>query len=133
MRSFVLYRHFNKKGKLLYVGKSMSIFNRISNHKSNSFWFEKISSITLEKHESEELLNRAERKAIEEEKPFYNIIFTSKKIKREIKKINIVGLDNGGLFSLLLAEAIQKDNILKNPPNVSLRHSGAYRLLSKTI
>lgn len=68
-----LYRHYDDEGNLLYVGISVSFLARTQQHKENSGWFSEIKSITIEKHESREEAIEAERKAIQEESPLYNI------------------------------------------------------------
>ena len=81
MKKFCLYRHYDKDGKLLYIGKSNSFFQRFSQHKANSFWFEQIYNVTIDHFEIVFDLDYAERKAIEEEKPLYNLYLKSLKIK----------------------------------------------------
>ena len=50
-RKYVLYRWWDADGRLLYVGKSLSLLSRISSHKNSSAFFDKA----------------AERKELEEE------------------------------------------------------------------
>lgn len=68
-----LYRHFNKNNELLYVGISMSIAARLSNHKSTSHWFNEVTKITIENYETREEVLDAEVKAIQLEKPKFNV------------------------------------------------------------
>lgn len=71
-----LYRHFDKDGRLLYVGISLSAVHRLIQHKSTSHWFDEISKITIEKVDKFKI-REVEKKAIEKEKPLYNILFQS--------------------------------------------------------
>lgn len=68
-----LYRHFDADGNLLYVGVSISSLRRLSQHKLNSHWFDKIANVTIQKFSSRFAALTAETNAIREEKPLYNI------------------------------------------------------------
>ena len=72
MEETYLYRHFDKKDRLLYVGISLSLLQRLSQHKRNSHWFKKISKVVPERFASRELALEAEKKAIAEECPRHN-------------------------------------------------------------
>lgn len=67
-----VYRHYDKDGKLLYVGRSANPFKRLETHKYQSEWFDQTDRVTLEHHTSFEGASRAEIKAIEQEQPAYN-------------------------------------------------------------
>ena len=71
--SSYLYRHFNVVNQLLYVGVTASPGSRIHEHAANSGWFDKISNITIERYDTKDLALAAERLAIENESPKYNI------------------------------------------------------------
>ncbi len=73
MKTFCLYRHYDKDGKLLYIGRSNSFFNRNSQHKTKSYWFKKICNINIEHFKNRNELIFIEEKSIKEEKPLYNI------------------------------------------------------------
>ena len=68
-----LYRHFNKEGQLLYVGISLSAINRLTQHQKKASWFEEIVTMTMEPFLSKDDSLAAEKRAIKEEKPKYNI------------------------------------------------------------
>ena len=68
-----LYRHYNGDNTLLYVGISLSAINRLIQHKGSSEWFDEIKRIDVEKFDTREEALIAETKAIQSEKPFYNI------------------------------------------------------------
>ena len=67
-----IYRHYDKSGILLYVGISISHLARLSSHKKNAAWFDKIETIKIEKCESEELSILLEKLAIILEGPVFN-------------------------------------------------------------
>jgi len=79
-----LYRHFDKNNNLLYVGISLSTFNRLSQHKDHSGWFYGITNVTIEHFPTREEALAAERKAIKSENPKFNI--ASRKTVAEIEK-----------------------------------------------
>lgn len=69
----VVYRHFNKEGKLLYVGSSVSVLTRQAAHRNVSPWFADVATITVEHFPDRASMLRAERSAIVNEKPAHNI------------------------------------------------------------
>lgn len=72
MRLCQLYRHFDREGKLLYVGISFHAFNRLMGHKQAK-WFEQISRVEIENFPDRRSAELAEIKAIREERPIHNI------------------------------------------------------------
>lgn len=67
-----LYRHYDAKGILLYVGISKNFSARFSAHKMHSAWAPRSVRITVEIFPDRIAANIAELKAIEKEKPLYN-------------------------------------------------------------
>ena len=67
-----LYRYFDDKGVLLYVGMSFSAFARAAQHRLGSFWFEAAKNMTIEAFPSRRDAVAAERKAIATENPKFN-------------------------------------------------------------
>ncbi len=67
-----LYRHFDSSGNLLYVGISVRVFSRISQHRTSSHWSEKITRIDVERFPSWDDAYQAETVAIQTEKPLHN-------------------------------------------------------------
>lgn len=67
-----LYRHFDAEGRLLYVGISLSAVERLKQHVARSGWSAEIASITVETHADREAAMKAEREAVERERPLYN-------------------------------------------------------------
>lgn len=68
-----LYRHYDNKGILLYVGISLSAVARLCQHRDHSQWFKDISKVTIEKYEDRKTALLAEKEAIRKEKPTWNI------------------------------------------------------------
>lgn len=68
-----LYRHFDKDGRLLYVGISISAVARLATHKIGSEWYGQIVRIEIERFESRREALDAESAAITNEKPLFNL------------------------------------------------------------
>ena len=71
--SFALYRCFDKDGTLIYVGMSINIRRRLSQHINKSGWFFDVSEIKISRYIDEEQCRAAEKHAIRTESPKYNI------------------------------------------------------------
>jgi predicted GIY-YIG superfamily endonuclease len=72
-RKAVLYRHLDAGGKLLYVGVSNNLLERLTTHRSQAHWFDRITCIRLEHFDTWDEAVAAETKAFHEEMPEYNI------------------------------------------------------------
>jgi predicted GIY-YIG superfamily endonuclease len=68
-----LYRHFDKNGTLLYVGVSMTVTTRMSQHEVAAPWIRQVATITLDWFGSRSNALLAEEFAIKTEKPLYNV------------------------------------------------------------
>lgn len=69
-----LYRHYDKEGTLLYVGISLNSVARLRKHREEAHWFDDITRIEIERFESKEMAREAEKDAIAEERPLFNIM-----------------------------------------------------------
>lgn len=67
-----LYRYFDKTGRLLYVGVSVSALIRLTQHSQTSEWFGQWVTMTRETYKDRTTALRAERGAIVKERPLYN-------------------------------------------------------------
>ena len=70
--SEVLYRFYDEKDNLLYIGISNSFYSRANQHNKNSEWFHKASYATLEHYDTREEVEEAEKEAIRTEHPIHN-------------------------------------------------------------
>jgi excinuclease UvrABC nuclease subunit len=70
-----LYRHFDREGRLLYVGVSLSAIQRTKQHHTNAPWFREITRIELTWFGSRSSAELAEEHAIKAEKPLYNVTY----------------------------------------------------------
>jgi len=75
VRKYILYRHFDIDGGLLYVGISRDFGRRQETHRRWSPWRKAISKITTEICDSEIDARLKERHAIETEYPHHNVIW----------------------------------------------------------
>jgi len=69
-----LYRHYDKDDNLLYVGISLSAYARLSQHKLHSEWAKESAKMTIENFNNRNDALRAEKNAIEIEKPRFNLL-----------------------------------------------------------
>lgn len=72
MGDYVVYRHFNCEGDLLYVGMTSNIGARNLQHKNRSHWFSQVSMITLDWFADKQEAKDTEASAICSESPIYN-------------------------------------------------------------
>lgn len=68
-----LYRFFDADGRLLYVGITYRMPDRMSSHRRTKPWDE-VKSITVERYPDRASAAAAEVKAIREEKPLWNVV-----------------------------------------------------------
>ena len=68
-----LYRHFDKDGRLLYVGISLSALSRLAQHREHRHWFDAIARVEIQSYPTRQAAREAERESIRKERPEYNI------------------------------------------------------------
>lgn len=73
MQKTSLYRHFDRSGRLLYVGISVRHLDRLAKHKSSAHWYWDISKISVTHYPNRAAAERAERRAIRVECPLHNV------------------------------------------------------------
>ncbi len=74
MMQTALYRHFDAAGRLLYVGISLSVLTRLSQHMAASSWADEIASMTVARFATRDEAHAAEREAIRTENPLHNLM-----------------------------------------------------------
>jgi predicted GIY-YIG superfamily endonuclease len=67
-----LYRAFEGSDKLLYVGISGRWSERLHQHEKTSEWLERTDYVLIQRFDTREEVEKAEKLAIREEKPLYN-------------------------------------------------------------
>lgn len=109
-----LYRHFNSNNELLYVGISLSAFNRLSQHKESSKWFEEISNVTIQSFDNREDALKSERIAVQEENPKYNVRLrkTTTQLRREERSKLLKHLTNAEVEEYIDRPTLQKNELI---------------------
>jgi hypothetical protein len=92
-----LYRHFNDKGVLLYVGIAHDGFARLREHGRQAPWFCQIAFVTLEHFATREEAEQAEHDAIVGENPLYNVSAGNRPAARARRKLinNVMAAGKG--------------------------------------
>jgi len=132
-----LYRHYDKDDNLLYVGISLSAYTRLSQHKSNSEWAATAVKMTTEPFNSRVDALEAEKKAIINEKPLFNVVHNHNKTKDQEPDYVRVYMDNvcklsqleHGVTNMLLplVELMSNNNIVDTRNELKeyvAKHSG---------
>lgn len=73
MSTHALYRFFDAGGDLLYVGVTNDPGRRWGRHANDKPWWHEVDRIEIERYPDRESVLAAERKAIQEEHPRYNV------------------------------------------------------------
>ena len=73
MTTHFLYRFFDDAESLLYVGITGSLEYRIGTHRSKKPWWDLVATLTVERFPSRREAEVAERIAIRDEAPVFNI------------------------------------------------------------
>ena len=79
-----LYRFFDAKDRLLYVGESWNAAARAKQHRANQPWWVQVRNMTVEQYPSHESAVAAEADAIRTERPRYN---RAGVVRRQTKKL----------------------------------------------
>lgn len=72
--SAVVYRAFSPDGRLLYVGLSTSVGQRLVAHQQDKDWWCDVASVTLTHFETRGQAAEAEVAAIRDENPVHNVV-----------------------------------------------------------
>ncbi|QDP60573.1 MAG: putative GIY-YIG endonuclease [Prokaryotic dsDNA virus sp.] len=75
MTKSALYRFYGESDVLLYVGISQCPFTRSKSHEANASWYGDIRFMEVEWHDTREDAARAERVAIDRERPQHNVVY----------------------------------------------------------
>ncbi len=68
-----MYRLFDAQGDLLYIGMSRNIKERVRGHELKQPWGYQITGATYEAYETRHAASIAERDAIRDEEPRFNV------------------------------------------------------------
>ena len=79
-----LYRHYDADEALLYVGISLSPLARTGQHAQDAVWFDQVAKISIEWHQNRSEAHKAERMAIQSERPKFNSIMYNVRAQKEV-------------------------------------------------
>lgn len=68
-----LYHHFDRSGRLLYVGISLCHIKRLAQHRNKAHWYWDIANVKVTHYPSRNAAERAERRAIRTQNPLHNL------------------------------------------------------------
>jgi predicted GIY-YIG superfamily endonuclease len=123
-----LYRAYSATDELLYVGVSISVMARLSQHKSSADWFDGTSRIDVEWYPTKREALAAEMQAIKTEYPIYNKmgrVAESVEMGIEHKGITAGSLKELGWYCKLWCRLVGKwEDKARNEPSIvmSLKH-----------
>lgn len=83
-RAFVLYRFFDGDGRLLYIGLSGGFGKRLTSHRGTKDWWPEVVRIELERYPDMASVLAAERTAIMNEQPLYNVQHIAERPARRV-------------------------------------------------
>lgn len=72
-RCWVLYRFYDRAGRLLYAGITRNSIERWRNHSYDKHWWIRVRLIDFTDYPTENEVRAAERQAIQTEAPMYNV------------------------------------------------------------
>ena len=114
----VLYRFFDNKYQLLYVGISSNFFSRVGQHLDDKHWFHLCAYSTFEHFATRTEVLKAEKRAIKAEMPLFNIVHNSKQLR-------------GHQYIDRLKTAVESDFFIKLPETPDDRRVMIYSLQSE--
>lgn len=74
-----VYRLYDADDRLIYVGQSQRMGQRMRTHSKHSWWYELFDRIEVEYHPTRAAAMAAEATAIQEEQPAFNAMHTGRK------------------------------------------------------
>lgn len=69
----LVYRVFDKTGRLIYLGATSNLDQRLDAHRTQAWWFSLLDRVETEPHPTMTEAFAAERTAIHAEKPAFNL------------------------------------------------------------
>lgn len=108
MSDFVLYRAFDLEGRLLYIGSTNDVRLRMDQHRKSAQWFSRMALFTTEPFATEDEVRIAERAAIQNEQPPYNISHTPRIYGPRPRATSDGAMKIGDLEVLTLGQAAKR-------------------------
>lgn len=69
-----VYRFYDKRGRLLYIGMSINAVRRMEEHRATKAWWLDVADVKVDMYPDRASAERAEREAIQRERPRWNVI-----------------------------------------------------------
>jgi excinuclease UvrABC nuclease subunit len=73
-RPYWVYRCYDSTGRLIYVGCTSNLWQRLSTHRSKSWWAPQVSRVHAKVYRGRNAAGSIERRAIADESPRWNIV-----------------------------------------------------------
>lgn len=83
-RAHALYRFYADAGALLYVGITLDPGSRWRAHRDDKPWWQQVTKITIEVYRDRASVLEAERRAIVDERPKYNIVHNTSRPQADV-------------------------------------------------
>jgi predicted GIY-YIG superfamily endonuclease len=112
----VVYRAYNRQGRLLYVGMTGNLYRRMQTHRKESKWWRYCRCVVERHFDSRQAAAVAERAAIREEHPIFNRQFAVVTYRSMANR----GPEGVGLRIHWRVSAFQPDDGPLQPPRVTL-------------
>jgi hypothetical protein len=84
-----LYRYFDERDYLLYVGISISAVQRMGQHASGAHWFKDAARVEIAAYASREAALATEARAILKEYPLHNIAGRRRRSKADLRSLQL--------------------------------------------
>ena len=121
MSACFLYRHFDGKDRLLYVGVSLNVIKRSIQHRSYTHWYSKIRRMEMKPFKTREEALAAEQEAILRENPLYNLQHPSPEEQEEEETVSRMEASRTNLFEMLDVGDDKKSNSQNRGPRTENR------------
>ena len=80
-RNHVLYRMYDVSRRLLYVGITANFDSRMDSHRGLKPWWQDVATIEVQHFTSRTAVERAERNAIQTERPAFNVTHAPRELR----------------------------------------------------
>lgn len=95
MPGFV-YWFWDEDGRLLYIGSTIDVRHRATEHKGSQGWWGQVRKVTADQYASPELARTAEREAIARELPLHNKTYNPARPKVPRVRMPVITQDPDG-------------------------------------
>lgn len=82
--SAAVYRAYDRNGRLLYIGATTRVKDRLDCHRSQSWWYRLVARFEIESHPTAAAAFAAEAQAIRDEAPAFNRTHTGSYASRPL-------------------------------------------------